>query len=197
MTVSADVGSTQSTIAWISGRGVKYWPAPDLMSSAPLLSNSSYASPLMSTPDADQFSFDPTTRRLTNETQGKTYDPIPLTPKERSVRSLTLRVRTVTVVGPLAKEHWVRPADYDRFFPDGGVPDDPAKGAAYVRRRLREFVTRAYRRPVSADDVNELMQYYDEGVKKGGFEEGIRSALTGLLASPFGIVSPLAKVVRA
>jgi hypothetical protein len=50
------IGSTQSTIAWISGRGVKYCPAPDLMSSAPLLSSSSYASPLMSTPAADQFS---------------------------------------------------------------------------------------------------------------------------------------------
>src|SRR5438874_6404782 len=36
--------------------------------------------------DADQFSFDPTTRRLTNETQGKTYDPIPLTSKEDEIR---------------------------------------------------------------------------------------------------------------
>ena len=35
------VGRTQSTIAWMSGRGVKYWPAPDLMSSAPLDSSSS------------------------------------------------------------------------------------------------------------------------------------------------------------
>ncbi len=46
----------QSTIAWISARGVKYCPAPDLMSSAPLDSSSSYASPLMSVPVADQFS---------------------------------------------------------------------------------------------------------------------------------------------
>src|SRR5437763_7520693 len=29
------------------------------------------------------------------------------------------------------------------------------------------------------------MQYYDEGAKDGGFESGIRSAVTGLLASPF------------
>ena len=56
----------QSTIAWISARGVKYCPAPDLMSSAPLLSSSSYASPLMSTPAADQFSLSirSTMRRL-------------------------------------------------------------------------------------------------------------------------------------
>src|SRR5438067_4295890 len=36
--------------------------------------------------DGDRFSFDPTARRLTNETQGKTYDPIPLTPKESEIR---------------------------------------------------------------------------------------------------------------
>jgi hypothetical protein len=38
---------------------------------------------------------------------------------------------------------------------------------------------------VSNDDVNELFQYYQDGVKDGGFEAGIRSAVTGLLASPF------------
>src|SRR5690348_16211092 len=36
--------------------------------------------------DGDQFSFDPETRRLTNETQGKTYDPVPLTPIEDELR---------------------------------------------------------------------------------------------------------------
>jgi hypothetical protein len=43
---------------------------------------------------------------------------------------------------------------------------------------------RAYRRPVTDEDVNELMRYYDEGAKSGGFENGVRSAVTGLLASP-------------
>ena len=38
---------------------------------------------------------------------------------------------------------------------------------------------------MSAEDVNELLQYYQDGVKDGGFEGGIRSAITGLLASPF------------
>jgi 3-isopropylmalate/(R)-2-methylmalate dehydratase large subunit len=36
--------------------------------------------------DGDEFSFDPESRRLTNETQGKTYDPVPLTPKEDEIR---------------------------------------------------------------------------------------------------------------
>ena len=36
--------------------------------------------------DGDTFSFEPASRRLTNETQGKTYDPLPLTPKEDEIR---------------------------------------------------------------------------------------------------------------
>ena len=36
--------------------------------------------------EGDVFSFDPTSRRLTNETRGKVYDPVPLTPKEEEIR---------------------------------------------------------------------------------------------------------------
>ena len=36
--------------------------------------------------DGDEFSFDPVTRRLRNETQGKDYDPVPLSPKEEEIR---------------------------------------------------------------------------------------------------------------
>jgi len=36
--------------------------------------------------EGDLFAFDPATRRLTNETRGKTYEPVPLTPKEDEIR---------------------------------------------------------------------------------------------------------------
>src|SRR5688572_21428722 len=36
--------------------------------------------------DEDEFEFDQATRRVTNLTQGKTYEPIPLTPKEDEIR---------------------------------------------------------------------------------------------------------------
>src|SRR6266487_3056411 len=36
--------------------------------------------------DGDEFTFDPGSRRLTNETRGKVYDPVPLTPKEDEIR---------------------------------------------------------------------------------------------------------------
>lgn len=66
-------------------------------------------------------------------------------------------------------------------------PEDakPDAQTACAKQIVSSLAKRAYRRPVSADDVNELLQYYDDGVKDGGFEAGIRSAVTGLLASPF------------
>src|SRR6185369_6124013 len=36
--------------------------------------------------DGDELSFDPVTRRLTNETQGKRYAPLPLSEKEEEIR---------------------------------------------------------------------------------------------------------------
>src|SRR3989449_1490859 len=36
--------------------------------------------------DGDEFTFDPISRRITNVTQGKAYDPVPLTPKEDEIR---------------------------------------------------------------------------------------------------------------
>src|SRR5688572_20553374 len=36
--------------------------------------------------DGDEFSFDPVTRHLRNETQQKDYDPVPLSPKEEEIR---------------------------------------------------------------------------------------------------------------
>ena len=36
--------------------------------------------------DGDLFSFEPASRRLRNETQGKTYDPVPLSAKEEEIR---------------------------------------------------------------------------------------------------------------
>src|SRR5437667_407004 len=59
---------------------------------------------------------------------------------------------------------------------------------ACAKQIITSLARRAYRRPVSAEDVNELLPYYQDGVKdinNGGFEGGIRSAITGLLASPF------------
>jgi hypothetical protein len=44
--------------------------------------------------------------------------------------------------------------------------------------------TRAYRRPLTAQDRKGLLSFYDEGAKQGGFEAGVQKALQAMLASP-------------
>ena len=49
---------------------------------------------------------------------------------------------------------------------------------------LSELGTRAYRRPVTAEDVADLMTFYDEWSAEGGFEVGVRMGLQAILMSP-------------
>jgi hypothetical protein len=60
--------------------------------------------------------------------------------------------------------------------------DEPALCAEEI---ITSLAARAYRRPLGEQDLLELLEYYRDGVEHGGFEEGIRSAVTGILASPY------------
>jgi hypothetical protein len=63
----------------------------------------------------------------------------------------------------------------------------PARGHEQ-QRCAEEIITalgsRAFRRPLSETDLAELLHYYERGVASRDFEEGIRSAITAILASP-------------
>src|SRR5262249_2314921 len=55
---------------------------------------------------------------------------------------------------------------------------------ACAKQIISTLARRAYRRPTSADDLETLMSFYQEGRKAGEFEDGIEFALRRLLASP-------------
>jgi hypothetical protein len=55
---------------------------------------------------------------------------------------------------------------------------------ACARRIVAVLARRAYRRPVSDTDVQPLLEFYHEGRKDGGFDDGIERALRRLLVSP-------------
>jgi mono/diheme cytochrome c family protein len=96
------------------------------------------------------------------------------------------RVNSFQLQGPFNAKGLSATPSRDRIFkchPAAGATADDQ--AACAKQIVSALARRAYRRPVAADDVNELMLYYQDGVKDGGFEAGIRSALTGMLASPF------------
>ena len=101
------------------------------------------------------------------------------------VRQLRLRVNAVVVRGPMAKEFWVTPKDYARFFPRP-VPANPAARRTYAGEILQRFATRAFRRPVDANTVTRLVALAERGYTVPGttFEAGIAQAMVAVLASP-------------
>ena len=110
---------------------------------------------------------------------------IPLTPKEKQLRTLSMRVVAATVRGPLEKEYWVPPANYQRRFPDP-VPTGSAERQVYARRLLGRFATKAFRRPVDEATLKRLVQLAESIYSQPGrtFEAGIAQAMTVVLASP-------------
>jgi hypothetical protein len=78
-----------------------------------------------------------------------------------------------------------------------GLGDSPSRNKIFIckptdtpdaRPCAVEIVTnlaeRAFRRPVTDVDVASLMAFYDAGSAAGGFERGVRDALSAILASP-------------
>src|SRR6185295_18165484 len=61
-------------------------------------------------------------------------------------------------------------------------PTAPNEDVACARRILERLATQAYRRPATKADVDELMRFYDEGARTGGFEGGVRKGLTAMLS---------------
>jgi len=63
-------------------------------------------------------------------------------------------------------------------------PLSPAEARPCAEKIVTTLGRTAYRRPLAAADVQGLLRFYDEGVKDGGFEGGVRFALEAMLASP-------------
>ena len=62
--------------------------------------------------------------------------------------------------------------------PKGAADEEPC-----ARRILSALAKRAYRRPVTANETQTLVDFYKSGRKSGGFEAGIQSGLERLLVS--------------
>src|SRR5207253_1383527 len=77
----------------------------------------------------------------------------PLTPNEKQVRSLALRIVAVTVRGPLEKEYWIAPPNYRRYFPKP-PPESPAGRRQYARELLKNFALKAFRRPADEETID-------------------------------------------
>ena len=109
----------------------------------------------------------------------------PLTPPEKRKTSVDMRVVSVQVDGPLGKEHWVRPKNFDRFF-NGDDPKTEDGRRSAAREVLRKFTAKAFRRPVDDRTLDRLTAWAEDGYTKQGqsFEEGLSQARVAVLSSP-------------
>jgi hypothetical protein len=95
------------------------------------------------------------------------------------------RMSSFQLLGPFDVKGLSSTPSRDRIFTCNPATDKNGAPEACAKEIFSTLAKRAYRRPVTSDDITELMQYYADGLKRGGFESGIRSGITGMLASPF------------
>src|SRR5579862_94213 len=95
------------------------------------------------------------------------------------------RVNSFQLLGPFDVTGLSSTPSRDRIFTCNPAKDKNKTPEACAKQIFSTLAKRAYRRPVTSEDIAELMQYYSDGSKDGGFESGIREGITGMLASPF------------
>jgi hypothetical protein len=91
-------------------------------------------------------------------------------------------VGSISVAGPYNPQGPGRTPSRDRIFLCH--PAAPAEELPCAEKIIANLAHHAYRRPVAADDLPELVALYRQGAEGGGFEAGVRLALQKILVSP-------------
>ncbi len=91
-------------------------------------------------------------------------------------------VGSITVAGPFNVQGPGQTVTRDRIFVCH--PSGAAEEQACATKVLSNLAHRAYRRPVDAGDVTQLLALYKAGAQNGGFESGVKLALQKILVSP-------------
>jgi Protein of unknown function (DUF1592)/Protein of unknown function (DUF1588)/Protein of unknown function (DUF1585)/Protein of unknown function (DUF1587)/Protein of unknown function (DUF1595)/Cytochrome C oxidase, cbb3-type, subunit III len=92
-------------------------------------------------------------------------------------------VGSIQVVGPYAATGPTRTPSREKLFIC--KPEVPEQERACAERITQDLAGRAFRRPVTKEDTDELMAFYDAGHEgTGGFNAGIEQMVTAVLVSP-------------
>jgi mono/diheme cytochrome c family protein len=91
-------------------------------------------------------------------------------------------IYAISIIGPYAaKGPGETPSRRRIFVSTPATPDEEAESA---RRILLALMRRAYRRPVTSEDLQGPFELYEKGRAEGGFEAGIEMAVSAVLVSP-------------
>jgi hypothetical protein len=88
----------------------------------------------------------------------------------------------IQVEGPFGTTGLSRTASRDRIFVC--TPESAVAQRGCAERIAASLATRAFRRPVDAEDIERLMPYYENGRATGSFDTGVEQLATAVLASP-------------
>jgi hypothetical protein len=114
----------------------------------------------------------------------------------RSFAESDERIRTIALEGGQERIQAAHALEIRGPLVVTGIGDSASRKKIFICRPSEgperpcatEIVTnlaeRAFRRPVTNADIDPLMAFYDAGFKQGGFEQGVRDALSAVLASP-------------
>lgn len=91
-------------------------------------------------------------------------------------------IRDLIVQGPYRATGVSTTASRRRIF--SCRPTSTAEERPCARQIVSHLAMSAYRRPVTAAEIDGILKFYDRGAAKGGFEDGVRNALEAILASP-------------
>ena len=110
-------------------------------------------------------------------------DESTLRPRMRS-RGTEPALSLVTVSGPYGATSPGDSPSRRRIFTCRPPALAPSEVEGCAKRVLLSLTRRAYRRPVTDEDIQALLPFYEKGRAEAGFEAGIQRALERLLVSP-------------
>jgi mono/diheme cytochrome c family protein len=87
------------------------------------------------------------------------------------------RVSSFQLLGPFDVTGLSSTPSRNRILTCNPAKDKGKTPEACAKEILSALARRAYRRPLTNDDVVEIMKYYGDGSKEGGFESGIRAGV--------------------
>ncbi len=94
----------------------------------------------------------------------------------------------ISLVGPFSNDETdTPPRRSEAIFGDASIDpwsNDPAVRLKQAESILRPLMRRAYRRPVTDDDLTSPVRFFVTGNAENGFEAGIENALASILVNP-------------
>jgi hypothetical protein len=112
---------------------------------------------------------------------------------QRSFAESDERVRTIALEGGQERIQAAHALQIRGPLAVSGMSASPSRSKIFIchdddalcaKRIVENLARHAFRRPVTAQDLTPLMAFYKSGSATGGFEGGVRDALSAVLASP-------------